>query len=385
MPCLNEEKTVAECVTDALAWVKAAGLTGEVIVVDNGSTDRSVELASAAGARVITESQRGKGHAMRRGLSEAAGEYVVMSDSDGTYDLRKLGPVVEPLKNGYDLVIGNRLRGRMQRGSMPWLHKRVGNPIFSAVISIITRRRFGDVLSGLRSFKRESWSVMALQSTGFELESEMCLRAARRGLRVLEVPINYGKRREPSKLRGLAHGWAIARFIVLESADVIFFIPSVIAVLLGTVSLILGVVDTSGVDVGSFRWQPVFAGGILIPGGIALMTIGLVAKWIAWTRGIIEEDMVVRLLNARSLGFLELLLAVGAIALVSGVLLDVYLLTRWTLDDPDPHALGLGAVAQTLVVSGLNTVVMAVIIGVLNTRSASAYGSLSRVDSTHDG
>jgi hypothetical protein len=328
-----------------------------------------VAVAQAAGARIVYEDERGKGNAMRRGLSEVSGRYVVMADSDGTYDLADLAPMISPLRNGYDLVIGNRLRGRMQRNSMPWLHKHVGNPLFSALISLITRRRFGDVLSGLRAFKREAWSAMALQSTGFELESEMCLRAARRGLRVLEVPISYGRRQEPSKLRGLAHGWAIARFIVLESADVIFFVPSIIAVLLGVVSLVLGVFDTSGVDVGSFRWQPVFAGGILIPGGIALMTLGLVAKWTAWSRGIIAEDRIIRWINTQPIGVLEILLVSGAVALISGVALDVYLLTRWSLDDPDPHALGLGAVAQTLVVSGLNIVVTAALIGVLNART----------------
>lgn len=365
LPCLNEEPSVAECVQKALAWLARSGLKGEVVVVDNGSTDRSAELAAAAGARVLREPHPGKGHAVRRGIEETAGEYIVLADADGTYDLRHLDALVEPLRNGYDMVIGNRLRGAMEPGSMPRMHRYLGNPIFSAIISLIAAQRFGDCLSGLRAFRRDAWTAMAPEAAGFQLESEMCLRAGRRRLRVAEVPVAYGTRQAKSKLRGLTHGWAIAKFIILDSADVIFFVPALVAIAVGVLSLVIGAVTTEGVEVGSVPWQPVFAGGILIPGGTALMTLGLAAKWLAWRRGVAKSDWLIRLLSAHSAPILEISVLVGAVFLATGVGLDAYLLWGWSRDTPPPLPLGLGAVAQTLVVTGLNLIVMAMLIGVL--------------------
>lgn len=365
IPCLNEEKAVADCVTSARAWLERSGLTGEVIVVDNNSTDRTSDVARTAGARVIHETMRGKGNAFRTGVRESRGRMIVMSDGDGTYDLTDLDPIVRPLMDGYDMVIGNRLKGEMERDSMPWLHRRIGNPLFGALISAITRQRFGDVLSGLRSFTRAAWETMSPKASGFELESEMCLRAGRNHLRVTEVPIPYAVRREPSKLRGLTHGWAIARFIMLESADLVFIYPGIMAVLLGIVALALGVAASDGVDVGSVEWQPVFAGGILVPGGIAFLTLGIAAKWLAWRRGVAYPGRVVRALQDQSKPVGDYFLLAGAASLLAGIGLDAYLLWKWANDESLDLALGLGAVAQTLVVSGLNLVVAAVLIGVL--------------------
>jgi len=365
IPCLNEEKSVAGCVREGLVWLTSAGLRGEVVVVDNGSTDRSAELATQAGARVVNEPRRGKGNAVRRAMTTVSGRFVVLADADGTYDLRDLEPLIRPLRNGYDMVIGNRLRGAMEPKSMPWLHRRVGNPLFGALISLITRRRFGDCLSGLRAFRREAWSAMAPQASGFELESEMCLRAGRQRLRVTDVPVRYAVRQARSKLRGLTHGWAIARFIVLDSADIIFFIPAFLAVLVGISSLGVGMATTTGVEVGSVRWQPVFAGGVLVPGGIALMVLGLSAKWLAWRRGVIGPDWVTRQMGHHSSLALEFFLVAGIAALIAGGGIDAYLLWRWIADAPLSQAIGLGALAQTLVVSGLNLIVAAMLIGVL--------------------
>lgn len=365
IPCLNEEIAVGECVTKARAWLSGSGLSGEVLVVDNASTDGTTGVARAAGARVIAEPRRGKGNAFRTGVRESRGRFIVMSDGDGTYDLSDLDPVVRPLEDGYDMVIGNRLKGEMERRAMPWLHRRIGNPLFSTLISVITRRRFGDVLSGLRSFTREAWETMSPTAAGFELESEICLRAGRSRMRVAEVPVPYGVRREPSKLRGLTHGWAIARFIILESADLIFIYPGLIAIVLGILSLAMGVAFSDGVDVGSVSWQPVFAGGILVPGGVAFLTLGIATKWLAWRRDVAYSGRVVNTLRDESIPVGEYFLLTGVVSLIAGVGLDAYLLWQWAADAPVSLALGWGAVAQTLVVSGLNLIVAAVLIGVL--------------------
>ena len=365
IPCLNEETSVGECITKARAWLSGSSFTGEVLVVDNASTDGTADAARAAGARVIAEPRRGKGNAFRTGVRESRGRFIVMSDGDGTYDLSDLDPVVRPLEDGYDMVIGNRLDGEMERRAMPWLHRRIGNPLFSSLISIITRRSFGDVLSGLRSFTREAWETMSPAAAGFELESEICLRAGRNGMRVTEVPVPYGVRREPSKLRGLTHGWAIARFIVLESADLIFIYPGLLAIVLGILSLAVGVAFSDGVDVGSASWQPVFAGGILVPGGVAFLTLGIATKWLAWRRDVAHSGRVVNALRDESIPVGDYFLLTGAVSLIAGVGLDAYLLWQWAIDSPVALALGWGAVAQTLVVSGLNLIVASVLIDVL--------------------
>jgi glycosyltransferase involved in cell wall biosynthesis len=363
IPCLNEEKSIADCVTKARLWLAGSGMTGEIVVVDNNSTDRTSEVAREAGATVIHEQLRGKGNAFQTGMRESRGRYIVMSDGDATYDLSNLDPMIEPLKQGYDMVIGNRLKGQMEAKSMPWLHRHVGNPIFNALIGLIARKRMGDVLSGLRAFTREAWEAMAPVSTGFELESEMCLRAGRHKLRVTDVPISYAVRRAPSNLHGLTHGWAITKFIVLESADLILIVPGLISILLGVLALASGLAQTGGSDVGSVRWQPVFAGGILVPGGIAFITAGIAAKWLAYQRGVARPGRVVGLLNDFSKPVADWALLCGLGSLLAGVLIDFFLLYKWL--DGDTQSLAVGAVAQTLMVSGLSMLVLAVLIGVL--------------------
>src|SRR6266550_5467300 len=169
LPCLNEEETVGGCVRQGLRWLAESGLRGEVIVVDNGSEDRSAEIAAAEGARVINEPERGKGRAFRRGVLEARGRVILLADSDGTYDLSHLEAFLSHLQDGSDMVIGNRLRGKIEPGAMPWLHRYVGNPLFSLLISLITRQHFGDVLSGIRSAPRDVWRDLWPESDGFEL------------------------------------------------------------------------------------------------------------------------------------------------------------------------------------------------------------------------
>ena len=151
---------------------------------------------------------------MRAGVAASSGRLIVMSDGDWTYDLSDLDPIIAPLDLGFDLVIGNRLRGQIQPGAMPWHHKYIGNPFFNTLITFVTHRSFGDCLSGLRAFTRDAWQMMALTSNGFELESEMCLRADDLDLLVANVPIAYRARRSPSNLSSVRHGFKIAWFII---------------------------------------------------------------------------------------------------------------------------------------------------------------------------
>ena len=179
IPCLNEVESVAACVREARTAIAGAGYDGEVVVVDNGSTDGSGEAARAAGARVVEEGRPGYGSAYRAGLSAARGRYVVMGDADGTYDFGEIPRFVQRLEEGADFVVGSRLRGTMEPGAMPWLHRRVGNPVLTAILNLFFRTGLSDTHCGMRAFRREHLDALDLRTTGMEFASEQIIRAPR--------------------------------------------------------------------------------------------------------------------------------------------------------------------------------------------------------------
>jgi glycosyltransferase involved in cell wall biosynthesis len=218
MPCLNEEAAVGACVEKALQSIAESGMTGEVLVVDNDSTDASAELASAAGARIVREPVRGYGRAYLAGLAESRGRFIVLGDSDGTYDFAAVASFVEPLTNGTDFVMGSRLRGSIDRGAMPWLHRYLGNPLLTKTVNVLFSNEISDVYCGMRSIKREALSRLRLSATGMEFALEMLISAERNGMRIKEVPIRYRRRVGGTpKLRTWRDGWRSLRFIVSES------------------------------------------------------------------------------------------------------------------------------------------------------------------------
>src|SRR6185503_8846539 len=206
---------------------------GEVVVVDNGSTDRSAEIASAAGARVIHERRRGYGQAYLRGFSEARGDYIVMGDADDTYDFSNLDPLVAPLANGADMVLGNRFSGGIASGAMPWAHRYLGSPIINAVIRLFFGTRIGDSQSGLRAFRRDAAERLGLRSTGMEMASEMIVSASRAGFKIVEVPAPYAVRRGESKLSTMRDGWRHLRYLLLAAPDFLFTLPGAVLIVLG--------------------------------------------------------------------------------------------------------------------------------------------------------
>lgn len=218
MPCFNEEVALPLCIAEALEALDEMGISGEVVVVDNGSTDRSVEVALASGARVVRERSRGYGNACRRGLAEASGRFLVLGDADGTYDFRTLRDFVRPLLEGADMVIGSRLAGSIETGAMPWLHRRIGNPFLTSTMNLLFATGVSDAHCGLRSITRASYLRLSLGSPGMEFASEVLIEATRCGLTIEEVPIRYRRRLggEP-KLRALRDGWRHLRLMVVEA------------------------------------------------------------------------------------------------------------------------------------------------------------------------
>jgi glycosyltransferase involved in cell wall biosynthesis len=215
IPCLNEAESVAGVVTEALTAIGDLGIVGEVVVVDNASTDDSAGRAARAGARIVTESAPGYGHACRAGLANSRGRFLVLGDGDGTYDFSVLGRFVDPLRNGSDVVMGSRLRGTIEDGAMPWLHRRVGNPFLSWMMNRLFSSGVSDAHCGLRSIKRERYEQLGFASSGMEFASEFVIEATLSGARIDEVPINYRRRTggEP-KLRTFRDGWRHLRLML---------------------------------------------------------------------------------------------------------------------------------------------------------------------------
>ncbi len=238
LPCLNEESAIGGVIEEAWEGIAASGRSGEVVVADNGSVDASVEIAKKHGARVIHEERRGYGSAYLAGLEAARGEFIVMADSDGTYDLTKVKPFIDLLSGNCDMVIGSRLKGKIHRGAMPWAHRWIGNPILTKILTTFFGIRVSDAHCGLRAVRRSVLPVLELQSTGMEFASEMILKAGKRNLRIGEVPIEYRARAGESKLKTFRDGWRHLRLMLVHSSTFLFLIPGLLLLIPGLAVLL---------------------------------------------------------------------------------------------------------------------------------------------------
>jgi glycosyltransferase involved in cell wall biosynthesis len=245
MPCLDEAETVAVCVQKAVRYLEETGVIGEVLVVDNGSTDDSVALARAAGARIVRCEARGYGAALSLGIHEACGEYIVMGDADDSYDFSQLAPFLAALRSGDELVMGDRFQGGIMPGAMPALHRYLGNPVLSALGRLLFRSKIRDFHCGLRGFRRDRMIELDLRSPGMEFASEMIVKATLRGLRISEVPTvlhRDGRSRAPH-LRTWRDGWRHLRFLLLLSPRWLFLYPGLVLLCVG---LLVGIRLTFG-------------------------------------------------------------------------------------------------------------------------------------------
>jgi glycosyltransferase involved in cell wall biosynthesis len=280
MPCLNEERTVGRCVEKALRTLQELGIRGEVVVADNGSTDGSIELAERAGARVVRQTLKGYGNALRKGFAEARGRYVIMGDCDDSYDFTDLGRFVERLRGGADVVMGNRLKGEIKPGAMPWLHRWVGNPGLSWFLNLLFHTGAGDTLCGLRGFRRDACPKMNLQMPGMEFAGEMVIKSAIAGLRIEEIPITLwpdGRDRRPH-LRTFRDGWRFLRFVLLCSPTFLFIVPGLLLMLLGLGAIPAVVLAGYGVWTNIFGPNFMYTASLVSLSGAHLLGFGFLAK-----------------------------------------------------------------------------------------------------------
>ena len=275
IPCLNEEENIERCVTAALGALRAAGIPGEVVVADNASEDRSAELASAAGARVVHEPRRGYGSAYLAGFAAARGRYIVMGDADLTYDFNEIPRFVEQLDEGAELVMGDRM-DNIHPGAMPWLHRYVGNPVLTGVLNVFFRTGVSDAHCGMRAVRRDVLPRLDLRTTGMEFASEMVIRASKEKLDIREFPIEYHPRGGESKLSSFRDGWRHLRFLLVHSPTHLFMLPGAVLLVLG---VLVSFVSLLQINVFGREWElhTMVGGALLMIVGTQVVALGLCA------------------------------------------------------------------------------------------------------------
>lgn len=255
MPCLNEAETITICIEKALTFLSTHKINGEVIIGDNGSVDGSQKLATDAGAKVVNVEQKGYGNATRKAITHANGKFIITADTDDSHDLKNLMPFLEKLREGYDLVMGNRFKGEKIPRAMSFSHRHIGNPILSGIGNIFYKTKIGDFHCGLRGFTKAAFHKMDLQTSGMEFASEIVVKASLNKLKIVEVPTTVypsGRTRKPH-LRSFPDGWRHLRFLLLYSPKWLFLIPGLLLILLGVFSSLF---ILYGNNQFSLKWLP---------------------------------------------------------------------------------------------------------------------------------
>lgn len=241
LPCLNEEKTLASCIKKSKRFFESSGLSYEIIVADNGSTDRSIKIAKSLKVKAVFIINKGYGSALQGGIEKTSGKYIIMGDADDSYDFSKLAVFVKCLRNGHDFVIGNRFSGKIMPGAMPWQNRFIGNPMLSFLGRVFFKSSIGDFHCGLRAFSKKAWRKMDLQTTGMEYASEMVIKSTLLQLKIAEVPIIYYKdgRLESSRLNRWRDGWRHLRFMLLFAPIWLYRFPGILLLVTGSVLFLL--------------------------------------------------------------------------------------------------------------------------------------------------
>lgn len=372
MPCLDEAATIGRCVEKAVGFLRRGEIDGEVLVADNGSVDGSAEIARKGGARVVPAPGKGYGRALMAGISAARGTYVIMGDADDSYDFTALDPFLEKLRQGHDLVMGNRFRGGIARGAMPVLHRYLGNPVLSFVGRLFFGSPVGDFHCGLRGFRRDAIQRLGLASPGMEFASEMIVKATLGGLHIAEVPTTLSPdgRPQASHLRTWRDGWRHLRFLLLFSPRWLFFYPGLFLMGIGLLTmawLLGGPSELAGLvfDVNTL----VYSGAAIVV-GFQLIAFAVLAKIYAMDASLLPEDPRVR--RWTRLVSLEVGILTGILLVASGLAASFYAIGFWgraSFGDLDPQvSLRIVVPAATAIVLGLQVASAGFFVSVLGLR-----------------
>lgn len=356
MPCLNEERTLGICIEKAQACFAAMNIDGEIIVADNGSSDRSVEIATGLGARVVHVATKGYGAALTAGIEAARGEFIVMADSDDSYDWRNLQPFVRKLEEGFDLVVGNRFAGGIAPGAMPRLHRYFGNPVLSWLARTVHHAPIKDFHCGIRAMRRAAIPSMNLRTAGMEIATEMIVNSVQAGLRITEVPtrLNCDGRDRPPHLRSFRDGWRHLRFILTYGPNYLYLAPGGGCFLVGLamVAVLAGGPRTVGGHYFGIHFMALACALTLV--GFNVANFGILAKVVALRS---QPQLRSRLARWAVLRFsLEAGLLTGSSLFLSGLAVDVWLLIIWLKAHGGPMEASVNAVfvATLAIVLGVN-------------------------------
>ncbi len=377
IPCLDEEKTIALCIEKALRTMKEHGIEGEVVVSDNGSKDRSIEVSQAAGARVVRCPERGYGAAVKFGFEKARGKYVLMGDADDSYDFTELHRFIARAREGHDYVMGTRLKGKIMPGAMPFLNRHLGTPVLTRILNWLFGTRISDCNSGMRCMRREMVLGLHLASPGMEFASELIVKAAEAGVEIVEVPITLhkDKRDRPPHLRPWRDGWRHLRLLLWHAPDKTMTQPGLLLLMLGlvlVVSQLFGPFTLGGIH---FDIHFMILGLTLSILGLSSATMGVavhavmpepktpstVGDWLTFDRGV----------------------ALGAALFAAGLGCDGYVLTRWIAThrgEINPELTRLTLAGILLMSMGFQFVLAGLLLGTAQTASASRMARDSKKD-----
>jgi len=329
MPCLNEAETIAVCIKKAQGFFEREGIQGEVVIGDNGSTDGSQKIAEDLGARVIPVPEKGYGNALFGGISAAKGTYVMIGDADDSYDFSNMMPYMEKLREGYDLVMGNRFKGGIKKGAMPFLHRYLGNPVLSFIGRLFFNANIGDFHCGLRGFSKEAFYKMDLKTSGMEFASEMIVKSSLQNLKIAEVPtiLSPDGRTRPPHLNTWSDGWRHLRFLLLYSPKWLFFIPGMILMILGFITSSILIYNPITIGEVTFDVHTLlFTSGSLLIGFQFLLFYGL-TKVYTVENGLLPKsdkyDKQFKFIN------LEKGLIVGFLLVIIGIVLSIVAYNYW--------------------------------------------------------
>ena len=364
IPCLNEAESIATCVSQSLEALRSAGIDGEVVVADNGSTDGSAQLAREAGAIVVEEARRGYGSAYLAAFGAAQGDYLVMLDADLTYPIDDIPRFVAELDKGADLVMGDRMEN-IQPGAMHWMHRYVGNPVLTGTLNLFFRTGVRDAHCGMRAVRRDALPALDLRTTGMEFASEMVIRAAKVDLSIADIPIEYHPRAGESKLSRFRDGWRHLRFLLVHSPTYLFVVPGAALALVGFLAMlaVLGNIDIFG---RTWDLHAMILGSLLTTVGIQVIALGLCAH----AYGIyFMQEREPWFERARDRFRLEHGLLVGGVITLAGLAIAGVIVVQWV--DRGLGALSeeqLAVFAATLIVVGIQIFFSSFLLSILGLR-----------------
>lgn len=327
MPCLNEAETLAICIRKAKTFLAENNIDGEVLISDNGSTDGSRDIALAEGARVVSTDVKGYGSALINGTKNSYGKYVIMGDADDSYDFLHLMPFVEKLREGYDLVMGDRFAGGIEEGAMPWSHKYIGNPVLSFIGRLFFKSKIRDFHCGLRGYNRESMLNLHLQTTGMEYASEMVVKSELNGLKIAEVPTTLSKdgRSRPPHLRSFRDGWRHLKFLLMYSPNWLLLYPGILFLLLGLVLGGIIVVDKITINNINFSIHTLLYCACLIIIGLSILQMYMIVKVFAYNHDFLPKNQT----DWNHKIHEDKLIALGAGTVLIGIILSILALETW--------------------------------------------------------